>query len=86
MQIDQCYDGSPLRISRYLICSSVRVLLSRFLDLSISLLALDFDQAAHPPGPPDKGLLSGNMRDIPVAQAWHTYMEWGKKYGALYAS
>ncbi|KJA18940.1 hypothetical protein HYPSUDRAFT_44792 [Hypholoma sublateritium FD-334 SS-4] len=37
----------------------------------------------YPPGPPDKGLLSGNLRDIPVAQAWHTYMEWGKKYGDI---
>lgn len=56
MQIDQCYDGSPLRISRYLICSSVRVLLSRFLDLGISLLALDFDQAALPPWPTRQGI------------------------------
>lgn len=37
----------------------------------------------YPPGPPEKGSLSGNLRDIPVGKAWHTYTEWGKKYGAF---
>lgn len=38
----------------------------------------------YPPGPPEKGLLSGNLRDIPAEKAWHTYVEWGRKYGAFY--
>lgn len=37
----------------------------------------------HPPGPPEKGFLSGNLRDIPPAEAWLSYVEWGKKYGTF---
>ena len=37
----------------------------------------------HPPGPPEKGFLSGNLRDIPAEKAWLSYIEWGKKYGVF---
>ena len=40
----------------------------------------------YPPGPPEQGLLSGNLRDISEGKPWHTYTEWGKKYGAFCSS
>ncbi|KJA21663.1 hypothetical protein HYPSUDRAFT_687524 [Hypholoma sublateritium FD-334 SS-4] len=35
----------------------------------------------YPPGPPEKGLISGNQSDLPPSQPYLTYLEWGKKYG-----
>lgn len=40
----------------------------------------------YPPGPPEKGLFSGNQDSFPVSQAWLFYVDLAKKYGVLYVS
>ncbi|KJA21688.1 hypothetical protein HYPSUDRAFT_67609 [Hypholoma sublateritium FD-334 SS-4] len=37
----------------------------------------------YPPGPPEKGLISGNQSDLPASRPCLTYIEWGKKYGDI---
>ncbi|KJA21689.1 hypothetical protein HYPSUDRAFT_67610 [Hypholoma sublateritium FD-334 SS-4] len=37
----------------------------------------------YPPGPPARSMISGNLADLPAKYAWHTYIEWGKKYGDI---
>lgn len=37
----------------------------------------------YPPGPPARGLLSGNAGDLVLKFPWLAYTEWAKKYGAL---
>ena len=37
-------------------------------------------RAPYPPGP--KGIpLLGNIFDMPVTYAWHTFAQWGRTYG-----
>ena len=40
-----------------------------------------FHKLPYPPGPPEKGLISGNQSDLPSSRPWFTYVEWGKQYG-----
>lgn len=42
-----------------------------------------FRKLPYPPGPPEKGLISGNQSDLPSSRPWFTYVEWGKKYGTF---
>ncbi len=36
----------------------------------------------YPPGPPETGIISGNLSILPAQFAWDTYIDWGAKYGA----
>ncbi len=40
-----------------------------------------FRKLPYPPGPLEKGLISGNQSDLPSSRPWFTYVEWGKIYG-----
>lgn len=68
---------SSLPYIRFLGILALILILRRTLPRLSSL----FHKLPFPPGPPEQGLLSGNLNGLPETYAWHTYMEWGSKYG-----
>lgn len=47
------------------------------------LLRQNVSRPPYPPGPPIKGLLSGNASDLLLKYPWLAYTEWGRKYGTF---
>ncbi|PPQ67730.1 LOW QUALITY PROTEIN: hypothetical protein CVT25_009336 [Psilocybe cyanescens] len=64
----------------YIALGSVIVLFSRTL---VQSWRFSSKNPPYPPGPPTRGLLEGNLKDIPTSQPWLTYTQWGKEYGEL---